>query len=213
MPNSPSSGTKSSPTKLVVADKYPSLADLKTEFHRAEEFCSEVQNFVDKAGIPAINELRNVGHHLLRAMDDRGNITCQQELNSAVSHARRACYEASEAGILTALQVIKKFKDDYSRIEIGDVVPNYSTSLASATKALRLVEKGRQTRDNHVEDFDIRMGVFRGLRDFCDLLDVSRDEMNKRVTAQRTDARRFMLNTLLVILGILVSIVALTLVK
>src|SRR5215218_8252570 len=125
MPSSRSSSTKSSTTSLVVPDKSPTLADLRTEFDRAEEFCLEVQNFVDKAGIPAINELRNVGHHLLRAMDNAGQITSQQELNAAVSHSRRACYEASEAGILTALQVIKKFKDDYATIEIGDVVPNY----------------------------------------------------------------------------------------
>lgn len=208
MRNLPSSGMKSSPTKVVVADNLPSLADLRTEYDRAEEFCLEVQNFVDKAGIPAINELRNAGHHLLRAMDDAGNITCQQELNSAVSHARRACYEASEAGILTALHVIKKFKDDYADVEIGDIVPDYNKNLASAAKALRLIEKGRQARAKHVEDFDVRMGVFRELREFCDLLDVSRDEMNKRVAVQRSDFRRFVLNALLAVLAILVSIAA-----
>jgi hypothetical protein len=213
MPSSRSSGTKSSPTDLVVPDKAPTLADLRSEFLRAEEFVLEVQNFVDKAGIPAINELRNVGHHLLRAMNDAGKITSQQELNSAVSHARRSCYEASEAGILAALQVIKKFKDDYATVEIGDIVPGYSHNLAEAAKALRLVEKGRQSRDKHTIDFDIRMTVFRQLRDFCDLLDVSRDEMNKRVAGARKDVQRFTMNVLLAALAILVSILAILLAK
>jgi len=165
-----------------------------------------VQNFVDKAGIPAINELRNVGHHLLRSMNDQGQIVSRAELASAISHSRRACYEASEAGILAALQVIKKFKNDYATVEVGACVPGYPERLAAAAQALRLIEKGRRSREQHTEDFDERMTVFRQLREFCDLLDASRDEMNKRLGGARRDARRFALTALFAALGILLTI-------
>jgi len=52
----------SSTLSKTVAELF---AALREEYDLADAFDKEVQSFVDEAGIPAINELRYAGYHLL----------------------------------------------------------------------------------------------------------------------------------------------------
>ncbi|GAB5487435.1 MAG: hypothetical protein Pars2KO_10050 [Parasphingorhabdus sp.] len=162
----------------------------KEEYTKADNFCSEVQLFKNKAGIPAINELRYAGKHFHNAVDSNGQISDQAQLNDAVGHARRACYDATEAGIMAALEVVAKFKDDYSTIVVSEVIPNYSEILQKAHAAQAMVQAGRENTFDRNGDHDDRIATFRDLRDCCDTLTANRDEANKIVDREINEARK-----------------------
>lgn len=165
------------------------IADYRGEYLKADAFCQEVQSFIDLAGIPAINELRNAGKHLLISISDAGSITSQRELAAAIGHARKACYEAYEAGILSALEIIEKFRGDYSTTVIGDVIPEYVEILKKARIAQKSIESGRQSGFDRAADHTARMEAFRSLRTCSETLMDGREEMNKKVRAERHSAR------------------------
>lgn len=169
------------------------ITDYRSEYGRADILLQEVQSFRNKAGLPAIIELRNAGHHLLRAIDDDGTLISEAELLSAVNHARRACYEATETGIIFAVALVRKFQDDYRSIPVSSIVPDYVSRIRRCQEALRLLEVGRRPDFDRDGDHQDRIDVFREIRPFCDDLDAAREEANKHVAAARVARRRFIL--------------------
>src|SRR3954470_22248524 len=155
------SSTRASRTSTSSGDEEPSHAstirEMRAEYRKADIFCQEVQSFLDLAGVPAVNELRNAGKHFLDSIADDGSIRSQVDLNAATAHCRRACYEAYEAGILGAMEVIRKFKEDYATVTVGEVVPDYSDILLKAHEAQRSVEVGRHPEFDRAQDHTIRM--------------------------------------------------------
>jgi hypothetical protein len=181
------------------------IADFRAEYAKADALTQEVQLFRNKAGIPAILELRNAGHHLLRAISDEGQLVSQDELVSAISHTRRACYEATEAGIMIALAIAKKFKDDYPKTKASGVIPDYVAKLRRCDEALRAVKIGRQPGYDRDGDHNDRIELFRELRAFSHDLEVGREEMNKVVADERRLSRRFIITVCLMVLGMLLA--------
>lgn len=169
-----------------------------------------------------MNEMRYAGHHLLAALDDTGAINNQEQLIKAHNHTKRACYEASEAGILSALAQIAEFKQTYSSVVIGDIVRNYIDILNDAENAKAVIEtRNHQTEANgegentgqmesHSHDTDIYMLSFRKLKTHCHTLSLHRDDLNKRIATineqtekDRREARRFIWSVVwTVVLGI-----------
>lgn len=185
------------------------IAEFRDEYRKADLFCQEVQSFVDSAGIPAINELRNAGQHLIAAIDDQGAVRSQIDLNAGTAHCRRACYEAYEMGILTALLIIKKFKDDYRTVTVGATVPDYAEIQVAAQEAQRAVEVGRHPEFDRAQDHTHRMDAFRQLRRCAERLTVARDEMNKKIDAQRGAVLEGARNLKIAVIGLLIGIVSL----
>jgi hypothetical protein len=169
-------------------------------------FCQEVQSFVDLAGVPAINELRNAGKHLIDALDNNGAIKSQIDLNAGTAHCRRACYEAYEAGILAALAIIEKFKLDFGDTVISGVVPDYAEVLQKAQRAQKAIEVGRHPEFDRAADHATRMDAFRDLRDCAERLDLGRDDMNKKVAAERKTAARLTGGLILAAITIAVTV-------
>jgi hypothetical protein len=177
MTSTPKSAKLPSPSKSVNT---VTLFQFRAEYKTADDFCQEVTSFIDEAGIPALNELRNAGHHFLCALDDSGNIADMNDLIAARNHARRAAYEAYEAGILFALGIIAKFKEDYSKTPVDGTVPSYTDLLKTAKAAQKSVEQGRQNGFDRTGDHSVRMSAFRELRACAETLSFAREEMNKK---------------------------------
>ena len=104
------------------------ISDLRTLYDTADGFSREGAEFRAEIVIPAYNELRYAGHHLLQAIDDSGSISSNEQLRRAVSHCERAMYEAAEAGIISMLDSIDQFRKDYENIVVKDVVDDYPAS-------------------------------------------------------------------------------------
>jgi hypothetical protein len=182
MKNSPVSAASTSSTKRPTPAH--TIASYRTEYAMADCFCAEVQSFVNLAGVPAVNELRNAGKHLLDALADDGRISSHDDLVSAVNHARRASYEAYEAGILSALEIIAQFRVDYKSAVVTDVVQNYTEILIKANSAQKAVEAGRQQDFDRASDHTLRMASFRDLRECCETLILAREEVNKKIARE-----------------------------
>jgi hypothetical protein len=182
------------------------IAEYRAEYAKADVLAIEVQSFRNKAAFPAIIELRNAGHHFLKAVDDGGAVVSQHDLDSALSHSRRACFEATEAGIMFALAIVKKFKGDYEAIVVTDVIPDYVARLRRCDDAMTAVDVGRRPGFDRSLDHQDRIDVFRELRAFCRDLDAGRDELNKKIASLRTGNRRFLLTVLLAIVAICVAV-------
>lgn len=179
------------------------IADYRAQYAAADVLCQEVQSFVNEAGIPAINELRNAGHHFLKAIGDDGSVSAQSQLDSAINHVRRACYEATEAGIVFAVAIVKKFKEDFALVELTGIVPRYVEKLRECNAALRLVDNGRQDGFDRDQDHGTRIDAFRKIRDFVEELELARPEAIKKLNEGRRVARRWTIQIAIALLAII----------
>ena len=118
------------------------ISDLRTLYDTADGFSREGAEFRAEIVIPAYNELRYGGHHLLQAIDDSGSISSNEQLRRAVSHCERAMYEAAEAGIISMLDSIDQFRKDYENIVVKDVVDDYPSIVVQVRKAQGLLARG-----------------------------------------------------------------------
>ena len=196
----------SSPSTSTENDTPHRISDLRALYDTADEFAREVAEFRSEIPIPAYNELRYAGHHLLQALDDSGYISSNEQLRRAISHCERAMYEAAEAGIISTLESINRFREDYKNIVVKDVVDNYSSILVKARKAQDLLARGRSDQMSSSERASCYMETFRQLRDDSEMLEASRDDLNAKVSEQVRDNRRFVVRTLLIVFGAVVAV-------
>ncbi len=106
-----------------------SIIDLKDLFKLAEQYAKEVEMLRSEVQIPAINELRYAGYHILNAIDDEETVS-EVELLKARSHCHRAMYEAVESGIMFCLDEIKDFQEKHSDVVVSEVIADYPDRLA-----------------------------------------------------------------------------------
>ena len=187
-------------------DDFARIRDL---YNEAECFIKQVETHQADISIPAINELRYAGHHLLKAVVADDAEVFQKELRKAESHCQRAMYEASESGILYFLGLVNEFAGDFKDVPITQVVPDYVEILTLATQARNQLSAGRLNRESAEEQAAGYMETFGRLEDKITTLDVSRGELNKvKVNQSKTD-RRFLIGTILSSAGLVVSIIIL----
>ena len=101
--------------------------EIRAVWQNAEDVLKKVERLNGNIVIPSINELRNAGFHLARAIspesgDDRSS---DEHVELTILHCKRAIYDAVEVGILHCLNQIKNFDDDYKFIEVTDVITDY----------------------------------------------------------------------------------------
>ena len=182
------------------------VLELKELYEEADRFAREVGEFQSEVPIPAHNELRYAGHHLLQAINDDGTIADDGQILKAKNHCERAMYEAAEAGIISALDLMHIFRTDNKGVVVGEVVPGYSQMRKLARTAQDLLVKGRSGRISAVQQVRSYMDVFRALRDALDTLEAAQDDLNAKKILQIKAARRFLITCLIAVLSIAVSI-------
>ena len=174
-------------------DDHPpiTIQSLRQFYNIADQYVREVAEYRDAASIPALNQLRYAGHHFLRAIGDDGSIQSEEDLRRAHNHCERALYEATDAGITSALKQISRFKEDFRNIVPSEVIPSYLDYLEKAELAKDLLARSRsQTPLERAEEY---MGMFRDLRKITRKLDVGRDSCVMALRKARRDSRRFYL--------------------
>lgn len=184
------------------------LSTLKREFDQADQFAREVQSFRKKAAVPAQNELRNVGYHLLHALTDRSEPS-EDQIVRAINHCKRASYEAAEAGIISALLLIDQFKNDYKdKIAIQDVIPNWSAIMAECAGFQEQLSLSRNKGNDRSSDYSMHMAAFRRLKEICTIADVSRDALNQKIAERQEAKRRFVIQVILGVFAIAAAFAA-----
>lgn len=197
--------SESRPSTSMTNDSPHRIGELRTLYDKADQFVREVAEFEDEVAIPAINELRYAGYHLLQAIGDDGTISKDEQFRRAISHCERAMYEAAEAGINSVLVWIDQFREDYKNIVVKDVVDDYARILAHTRKAQDLIARGRSDQMSSSDRVSRYMETFRQLREYSELLEASRDDLNAKLSEQVRDKRRFIIRCLLILLGVVVG--------
>ena len=196
-------------TSISTSDQPKNLAQYRKVHGEADEVIRKVANFRDKVVIPAINELRYAGHHLLKSIDDDGSVIDNKELQKAINHCHRAMYEAIDAGIICALGRIKIFQDDYKKTVVADLIPNYREILVRSHKAQSQSAKARDHGENSVSMSDEYISLYNSLVEDCYSLDLMRDEINKRLRESIRSYRRWIFTIALMVIGVFTSIILL----
>ena len=185
------------------------IIELKKLYNVAEQHAKEVENLRSEVQIPAVNELRYAGYHVLKAIDEDGNVT-DDHLSKAQGHCERAMYEAAEAGIMFCLEMVKRFQYDYQDVVVSEVISDYPDRLARAQQAVNKIIAGRADRESVESQVAEYMDEFRTVRDIMEVLEASRDDLNvKRAQAdgvRRRDYIRIAVMILAAVLALLATI-------
>ena len=182
-----------SPEIPITIERY------RKEYDEADRFSRSIANYINEVAIPANNQLRYAGHHLLLALGDDGTFCDEDQLRRAIYHCQRAKYEAAEAGIVSALDNIELFRYEYRRTVVTDVVPNYIEIKRVAKDAGKLLEQSRESGDK-VDLLSALMEMFEKVSEAAVILENSREDVNKKV---RTERRTFVMRAGGILIGIL----------
>lgn len=193
------SGSRTSGSRT---DRKPTVKHYRQLYEAADSFAREVGEFRQAIAIPAHNELRYAGHHLLQALDDSGQVADEEQLRRACSHCERAMYEAAEAGVISLLRSLAQFQQDYKDIVVAEVVPTYGDCKAMARKARELLIRGRSKAVAANETASEYMQAFREFRAASEQLEDARDDLNAKLTDQKRGTRQFIVTTAIALLGV-----------
>ena len=201
--------SESNPSDSRKDDIHSKISKFHRLYKEADNFAREISEFRDEISIPAHNELRYAGYHIIKALNDNGTISDEEQLRRAISHCERAEYEAAEAGIIFVIESISRFREDFKNIVIGDIIPSYSDIIIKVRKAQDLLALGRSDEITSSERASRYMETFRELRQADETLEANRDDLNARLSEQVRGKRRFIIRSLLIILsGVIATILA-----
>ncbi len=211
-------------------DSFPDLlGEISALFTYAEQKIKKNEYFADGVSFPAVNQLRYVAFHLLRAEQLRNGDEylnkdgLHDELKKAKNHCQRAIYDANEAGVVYYLERIRKFKEDYESTTIPDIVPNYISYLVKAReindflwdvgkKSLSERAEGLNRTDKEKDNNDYQKSdeYLIQLQKIDDILDLARPELNKKIEKQREkmliSISGLAIGTLAILVAILVAV-------
>lgn len=121
----------------------PFCHDARHAFEEAEYYIKIVEAVDGEVVIPAINELRYAGFHLTRLLTAESEEERESQCRSAISHCRRAAYEALDAGLVFLTEKVKLFQEDYRLVVVTDVVPEYPRILAKTEEVKEILAQPR----------------------------------------------------------------------
>ena len=193
----------------ISGENQPYCHEAIQAFEEAEYYLKAVESVDGEVVIPAINELRYAGFHLARLQTAKTEEERKSQCLSAISHCRRAAYEALDAGLVFLLERVKLFQEDYRLVVVTDIVPEYPRILAKTEEVKELLAQPRGEGPDRNDDFEKRLKAFNDLKDDVRALDASRGELNKKIRKERRNTIITLLGLAAGILGAVAAIAAL----
>lgn len=163
----------------IDQDRLHEISDL---FLEAEKAIKDIEDFGGELIVPAVNQLRYTGNHLVRYLNDPSGDG--DELDSAAKHCKRAAYDAYEAAIIYHMLEFKKFKDDYRRVVVSDVIPNYS-EICRRIEEARTFIRAHNKRKTRGENYRTGAEHLRHISTCMQRLNGGRDDLNKLIRRER----------------------------
>ena len=156
----------------------PSIERFQQLYKQADHYTSSVSILALEAVIPAHNQLRYAGHHFHKAIGEEGGVENDGELRKAIGHCERALYEASETGIIVALEQLARFEEDYRGINISSVVEEIKNVRKLRRRAHDLLSRTRAESDEAPKETAEYMKVFEELREGMFILEDNRHDLD-----------------------------------
>lgn len=190
------------------------FADAHKDFTAAElllkraGFLTDEGEAVVGVPVPALNELRLAGQHILRAITDTDNEA--HHLDDAKDHIRRAKYEAGEMIISTYVIKYGLFMNTrFARVGLSEVVghdeANKIKKVFREAQNFLGASQGASNRGNHAEAYaDQALGIIEPLKIQLHLLE---DHTEDFIRIQRKERNKFFGWLVTVLLSLAVIIV------
>lgn len=159
------------------------LSEILELFSIAENKIKIIEHLGPGLTFPAVNQLRYVANHLLRACTTIDENFKENELREAKYNCQRAIYDASEIGIVHLLKEIKIFQEDYKAVVITDVVTNYLDIRTIANKASEFIFT--KNNDSATNEYQEATELFEKLNEAVNTLTNARPELNKKIRRNR----------------------------
>jgi len=161
------------------------IEEIERLFVKAEQKIKSIEHDGDGLDIPSINELRYAGRHLLTALKNNN----LDELAKAKNHVKRALYDACEVLIISNLEEIKQFQNDYRLVTITDVVKDFTSLMIKAEAARQFIQnKDAESREDYYDECSAQVDI---LREVNITLKTARADLNVKIADRRTTTIRW----------------------
>lgn len=188
--------------------------ELANLFDEAETAIKTVENVNHILPIPAVNELRYAGRHLIDAGISKEP---DLEIDKAKRHCKRAIYDACDINLNYHLDVFDLYKNEFSEIAISDVIPKWHDMLESyhniqdeMSKLSKVVTKEKHTTK---QEYSVRDDKYKLVSEYSDKLqqinrklDLARDDLIKKTRSQRKEDIKWFILVLLSFAAIIAAI-------
>lgn len=182
----------------------PEWAELGRLFKEAEDAIHVAETITGDLPLPAVNQLRYAGHHLLKAKNAVGEGP-DEHLQRARRHCQRSVYDAFDHTLMYLLLSVAEFKKDYRKIQIIPLFPEYHALLQTAEAAKQVTIKARSSNEDRDKYYIQAKDSTDTLAQYVAKADLSREELNKAVAAHNVKT----LVAIFTVLGAIAAIVAL----
>jgi hypothetical protein len=170
------------------------IEEIERLFIKAEQKVKMIEHEGDGLDIPSINELRYFGRHLLTALQKNS----LDELKKAENHVKRALYDACEVLIISNLEMIKKFKDDYRLVPISDVVKDFQAIMVESEDARAFIQgTDIDSRELYYDACSIHVEALIKIKV---KLEAARNDLNAKIEEKRISSLRWVIGIAITVL-------------
>lgn len=190
------------------------ISEISELFSLAEKKIKLIEHLGEGLTFPAVNQLRYVAFHLLRADSATEVDIKKEEYRKAKNHCQRAIYDAVESGLIYYLEEFKIFQNDYKTIIISDVVTDYLEIRIFANEVSDFIsvitkESIGDHCNNRGDQYRKSTADFKRLKDYDTLLNNARPELNKKIQKSREKFLMSIAALIIASLGIIIALIAL----
>ncbi len=167
----------------MEGDTGPTPLELMKLYHRAESALKRAEQASDSLVIPAVNELRYAGRHIVDALCPKeSGKEPKVELNEAKTHIERAIYDSVEVSAVYYLGKIRNFQETYSTIPITEHLPEYKDYIRKYYEILDFI--GDNNRRDPSNEYEKLEGYSDELCSIWRALEAISEELNKVLLRQ-----------------------------
>jgi len=189
--------------------------DFAAEFRKAEETLKVQELELYDHGLlmgllmPAVNQLRYAGSHLVRTLDSRDLSKIESNLRQAISHCRRATFDSLEVQVRYYLGECDMFTEQFKSISIVEVLPYYPDdrgTVEDIRDRLPSMLCAGDDRGKHLEDLGRDLSTLKKIaKEWANATVKLNKNLETKIYGLNREHRRRVITTLL---GAVVAIIA-----
>jgi len=132
------------------------LLDLRDLYENAEAGNTKLESLGEGIQLPVVNELRYAGRHMVDALVCSDQSSSLEELSKAKKHCKRAKYDVAKGGLLYCVRRVTRFKDDYRKLQLLILVPNYNEISRRFADAIELLGKHKnlESKESYYDELE-----------------------------------------------------------
>lgn len=171
----------------VVAER---LSALKALYQFAKEKIFALEEIEDEMFVPAVNELRYAGEHILNASTASSSDGALSEIAKAEAHCWRAISDCTEAAVVWSLERLRRFQEDYRLLPVAEYVPAYGEllKLAQEIEAALADRKSKDLKQQYSKLEKLLPQLVARIRE----IEGTRSVLNEKLKAQQRSSKQWL---------------------